>query len=227
MSGQFEVLGLHEKQQVGRGNSARIRVDGSGSQVVSQAGLGRFGEAALKGQMFHALSQGLTLDATSGNLLGSTAANAVTASNTALVNPSSSGVAMALQRVSIGVTSGTFGVAGVYHAVGTGHTVATTLSGMAQGYNGAANGSRSAGYYFTKATGAAFTGASLAVAIGVMAGATAGAAANVYLLRCVDELDGSIVLMPGDEYRPQFGAVGTTVIYSVSYSWTEVPVATV
>ncbi len=227
MAGTIEPLGLHEKQNVQRGNNAKIRLDHTGAQVVSQTGTGRFGEAALKGSIFHALSPGLTLDATSGNLLNSTAANAVTATNTALVNPSTNTNHMVLLRVAVGVTSGTLPAGGLYHSIGTGQTVATSLSGMAKGFNGLANGTRATGYFFTKATGTTYTGASLAQATGVFAGSTSTAAANAFLVQCFDEIDGGIVLAPGDEYRPQFALVGTTVIYSVSYTWAEVPTTAV
>lgn len=202
-----------------------FRVDGGGSLVVAQSGTGRFGEATLKNQIYHAMSPSLTLDATSGNLLGSTAANAVTATNTALVNPSGSGVNMVLLRVALTITSGTLAAGGVAHAVGTGHTIATSLSGMAKGYNGRASGERSAGYYFTKATGAALTGASAPVAVGLFASSTSTAAAIANPTPIVDEIDGGIVLAPGDEYRPQFFTAGTTIIYSAAYTWAEVPSA--
>ncbi len=202
-----------------------LRVDGNGALVTTSSGAGRFGEAAQKGQIFNAVSPSLTLDGTSGNLLNSSAANAVTATNTALVNIAGSGVDMILLRVGLTITSGTLAAGGVAHSVGTGHTVASSLSGMAKGYNAKANGTRAQGYYFTKATGTTYTGASLAVAVGLFGGSTATAAASAAIVPIVDELDGSIVLAPGDEYRPQFFTAGTTIIYSVAYTWMEVPIA--
>lgn len=217
---------FHEKQVVFKGNWGAARGDSTGATVVTGSGSSRFGEAALKGNLFHALSTSMTLDATSGNLLGSTAANAVTASNTALVNPASSGVAMLIQRVGVTITSGTLAAGGVAHSIGSGHTIATSLSGMAKGYPASPSGTRSAGYFFTKATGAALTGASLTVAIQAFATSTSTAAAQAYLSNVIDELDGALCLMPGDEYRPQFYTAGTSIIYSVGYTWTEVPVTT-
>jgi hypothetical protein len=218
---------FHEKRQLGKGDWGPARGDYSGATVVSGSGSSRFGEAAVKGHLFHALSPSLTLDGTSGNLLNSSAANAVTATNTALVNVSGSGVAMLIQRVALTITSGTLAPGGVAHSIGTGHTVAASLSGMAKGYSASPSGARAAGYFFTKATGTTYTGASAPVAVQAFATSTATAAAQGYLSQVIDEIDGGFCLLPGDEYRPQFYTAGTTIIYSVGYTWTEVPVATV
>jgi hypothetical protein len=215
---------IQTARSIGRGETTdHNRIDGSGAVVTSGSGSSRFGEAVLKGRVFHGASITLTLAASGGNLVAS-AADAAT--NTALVNPVGSGVNIVLLRVAISVNSGTFAAGGVYHGVANGHTIATSLSGMARGTNAkVGSGELSAGYVFTKATQSARTGGAAPTQLCPIAGTTATAAANAYFQQVIDEVDGSIVLSPGSEYLPLFTGVGTTVIYNVGYTWMEIPIA--
>lgn len=198
-----------------------LRGDGQGSLVVSPSGKGRFAEAVLKGDVYHACSPTLTLALSGGNLVGSSAG---ADTNTALVNPSTSDKYLALLRVSVSVNSGTFAAGGVYHGVASGNATATTLAGMARGTNAlVGNGPASSGYFWTKGTQAAFTGSAAPTQLGPIAGTTATAAANGYMLSVVDEVDGAIVLPPGGQYMPLWTGVGTSVIYNVGYTWLEIP----
>ncbi len=224
--GSLEPVVIHEKPTVFRGNSQRIRGDYSGAQVVTDSGSSRFGEATLKRSVYCASSVGLTLLTASGNIVGSSAAQSVTATGTALVNPSTSSMALVLLRVSLSIDSGTLAAGGVYHGIGVGQTVATSLSGMSQGISTAAGGGApaAAGWVFSKPTSTTYTGAALPVQLTPIAGFTAAAITTGVPARLVDEVDGGIVLFPGAEYRPLFAAVGTSVIYNIGYTWMEVPV---
>lgn len=222
MPGTIHPIAYNEKQSVARGNTAKVRGDFSGAQVVSQTGTGRFGEAVLKGGVFTAVSPTLTLAASGGNLVGSTAAQAT---NTCLFNPVGSNVNLVLLRVSVSINSGTFAAGGVFHGVQTSQTIATSISGAAQGKAClVGSGAASQGYVFTQGTQATLTGGGATVQLGPIAGTTATAAANGYLQPVVDEVDGAIVLQPGTAYQPLFAGVGTSVIYNVSYTWMEVPI---
>lgn len=223
MPGTIEPLGLHEVTNVGRGSQNRIRINHGSAQVVSMDGSGRYGEGALKARVFHAVSPTLTLAASGGNLVGSTAGQNT---NTCLFNPVNSNYHLVLLRVALSVNSGTFAAGGAYHGVQTSQTIATSLAGAAQGVSGlVGSAAKSAGWVFTQGTQAALTGGGATTQLGPIAGTTATAAANAYLLPLVEELNGSIVLPPGTAYQPLFTGVGTTVIYNMGYTWYELPSA--
>ncbi len=213
----------HEKASVFKGNWGGARGDYSGATVVSGSGSGDHGEAALKGHIFHGASVGMTLLTAAGNIVGATQAQSVTATNTALFNPSADKVLL-LQRVIISVDSGTFAAGGIYHGVSTGNTVLPTISGAAAGTNGFLGGAGSAGRVFTKATASTYTGAGIAAtSLLPIVGTTAAAITTGLIAPIVSDVNGMIAIPPGCEYRPLFAAVGTTVIFNVGYSWTEVP----
>lgn len=211
-------------------SDARQRGDYTGAAVVTGSGLSRFGEASLKGDIFSGSAVGLTLLTASGNTVGHTAAEAVTATGTSLFNPTTSQVAMILLRIALSVNSGTFAAGGAWHGLGVAQSVATSLSGVKTGYGSKAGTSAlaaSQGRIFEKATSTTYTGASAVQQLDPIAGTTATAAANGYLLQVVDEVDGKFVLLPGGEYRPLWTAVGTSVVYNIGYTWMEVPLASV
>jgi hypothetical protein len=213
---------FHEKQVVYKGAWAAQRGDYSGAAVVTGSGSGDYGEAALKGNLFHGASVGLTLLTAAGNIVGATAAQSVTATNTALYNPSSDKI-MLLQRVVISIDSGTLAAGGIYHGVATANSVSASISGAAAGTNAYVGGATSSGRVFTKATASTYTGAGLIGVLAPIVGTTA-AAITTGLIAPIDcELKGAIAIPPGCEYRPVFAAVGTTVIFNVGYTWTEVP----
>jgi hypothetical protein len=219
---------FHEKRAIGKGDWGPARGDYSGATVVSGSGSSRFGEAALKGHLFTGLADTLTLLTNSGNTVGHTAAQAVTATGTALFNPTGSGVALVLLRVSMSINSGTLAAGGVYHGVGTGQTVLSSIDGAAAGTSClVGSGAVSAGRVFEKATSTTYTGASACTAISPIVGFTAAAITTGLIQPIVDEVDGAIVLLPGSEYRPLFTAVGTSVIYNIGYTWAEVPTTAV
>lgn len=216
-----EPRGLNLRQTVRPGETSQFRGDYSGAAVVSGSGSSRFGEATIKGHVFHKVSATLTLAASGGNLVGSTAGQDT---NTCLFNPVGSENNLVLLRVALSVNSGTFAAGGAYHGVQSGQTIATSISGAARGVNGrVGSGVLSSGYVFTQGTQAALTGGAATTQLGPIAGTTATAAANGYLLSVVDEVDGAIVLPPGAAYQPLWTGVGTTVIYNVGYTWMEVP----
>lgn len=221
MPGTIEPLGIHEVQNVSRGDSRKIRIDHSGAQVVAEAGTGRFAEGGLKGKVFSGTSVTLTLAASGGNLVGSTAAQAT---NTCLFNPSNSTSHLVLLRVSLSINSGTFAAGGVYHGIQTAQTIATSIAGAARGVSGLVNsGALSQGWVFTQGTQATLTGGGATTQLWPIAGTTATAAANATLVAIQDNVDGLIVLPPGTAYQPLFTGVGTTVIYNAGYIWYEVP----
>ncbi len=218
---------FHEKNTVLKGNWAAARGDGTGATVVSGSGLSRYGEAALKGHLFHGAAVTLTLLTASGNTVGHTAAEAVTATGTALFNPTGSGVNVVLLRVALSINSGTLPAGGVYHGTGTGNTTLNTISGAFSGTNALAGGAGSAARVFFKATSTTYTGASAVSQLGPIVGTTAAAITTGLIQPIVDEVDGAIVLPPGSEYRPVWTSVGTSVVYNVGYTWLELPTASV
>ena len=221
---------IHTVPSVNRGDVSNVlRVDHTSALVTTQSGSGRYGEAALKGRVYAGEATGLTLLTASGNTVGHSAAQAVTATGTSLFNPATSNVALVMLRVSISADSGTFAAGGVHHGVGSGQSVLNTISGAKAGTSMLVGGGAAAsqGRIFEKATSTTYTGASAVTALAPLAGSTATAAANAYLHQIVDEIDGAIVLLPGAEYRPLFTAVGTSVVYNIGYVWMEVPVAAI
>lgn len=221
MAGSVDPRAVHQAQTVRRGDSAQIRGDFSGAQVVAHTGTSRFGEATLKGQVFHAVSPTLTLAASGGNLVGSTAAQAT---NTCLFNPVASDKNLVLLKVALSVNSGTLAAGGVYHGVQAAQTIATSISGAARGVSAlVGSGASSAGWVFTQGTQATLTGGGATTQLTPIAGTTAAAITTGLVVPIVDDVDGSIVIKPGFAYQPLFTGVGTSVIYNFGYTWMEVP----
>ena len=217
----------HEKQTVFKGDWKGARGDYSGATVVSGSGSGDYGEAVMKQHVYHGSSVTLTLLVSSGNIVGATAAESVTATNTSLFNPVGSGVVLVMLRVALSINSGTLAAGGIYHGIGTGQTVSGSISGAASGSNAYVGGTASLGKVFTKATATTYTGAAAPTQLGPIVGTTAAAITTGLIQPIVDELNGSIVLPPGAEYRPLFTAVGTSQIYNIGYTWAEIPSSTI
>lgn len=204
-----------------RGNVApTVRAAHDGALVTQDSGSGRYGEVALKGQVFSGCAEGLTLAA--GNLVGATAA---ANTNTCLFNPPGSGVKAILLRTSISFDSGTFAAGGFYHGAMTGHTIATSLAAaVAPTSNLLGSGLTSACRFTDSDAGAALTGGAAPVTLWPMFGTTATVIANASpkIGEIVQEIDGAIVLLPGSAYLPLAAGAGTSVVFNFGYVWREV-----
>jgi hypothetical protein len=221
MAGTIEPLGLHEKQTVGRGSNAKIRSDHSGAQVMSFTGTGDFGEAALKGALFSGVSTTNTIAA--GNV---NAAAAAASTNTGLLNPATSNATVVLLQVTCALQSGTPGVGSLYHSRSTGTTILTSVVGFSRGINAATGAANAQGFVLDSDAGVTLTGSTALTTLscwGVPLTATAITTSATSPGTLVANVNGSIVLAPGDMYLPTFTAAGTTLIANFGYLWYEVP----
>lgn len=214
-----------DKVVAARGTYTGLRGDHSGALVVQQAGRGTYGEAVLKGNVYSGSAEGMTLAA--GNLVGA-AAGANT--NTCLFNPSGSGVYAVLLRVSISFDSGTFAAGGFYHGRLPAHSVATSLAAAVAPTNMLFGSGNAAACRFTDSdSGAALTGGTAPVPVYPMFGTTATVIANASpkIGEIVQEIDGAIVIPPGEGYIPLGAGAGTSVVFNFGYVWEEIPASTI
>lgn len=200
------------------------RGDYSGGLVTSDGGLGKYGEAALKGHLFSGVSTTNTIAA--GNL---NAATAAATTNTGLYNPTTSNTAVVLQRVTCGIQSGTLAAGAIYHSVSLDTTILTSITGFTRGLvcNNYASQTANA-FILDSDAGVALTGSTALITLSAWGvGTTAAVVTTGLLPQIVSEVDGHIVLGPGDMYLPTFTAAGTSIVANFSYLWAEVPLTSI
>ncbi len=225
MAGTIEPMGIHQAQAVARDTNAKMRIDHSGAQVVGLTGTGDFGEAALKGKLFCGASTANTIAA--GNV---NAAAAAATTNTGLLNPAVSQSTLVLLQVTCAIQSGTPGVGSIYHSRSTATTILTSVTGFTRGISANTGAVSGDGWVLDSDAGVALTGSVQLVTVGcwgVPLTATAITTSATSPGTLVANVNGAIVLQPGDMYLPTFTAAGTTMIANFGYLWYQVPLGAV
>jgi hypothetical protein len=205
-------------QIVSDGTVATGRVDRMASPCVVDA-RGHWAEAASRNQIFTLALQATTGTVVAGNVIGA-AAGAVT--QFALWNPLGSGKNLELLRFGMGVISGTPTTGPLYHGVLQGTPTLTTSTGNAYS-NLIGPSAPSVARWMASAGGSALTGGPAPTTFSV-ADFTASAAAfsSTVPVRCIENLDGSIVIPPGNGWLPLWSGLGTTFLTAYSITWQEV-----
>ena len=193
--------------------------------IAKGDGQGRYYEQTARGNIFS-----MALATTSGSIVvgsvtGATAANLVTGSQFALWNPYGSGKNLSLLKFGVTLISGTAPVGPVFHSMAVGiPTIATTVATPIVCNNPGFGGScvaRGA----TAAAGVALTGSPNPLTIICMADLwfTAGTPGDLPGTKCIEYIDGNIVIAPGTMWVPTW-ASAAALLWAASITWEEIPV---
>jgi hypothetical protein len=207
------------------GTNNNLRQGRTSELIVSQ-NHGRYYEAASRGNMFNltmSLSVGTVV---AGNIVGA-AANAAT--QFAIWNPLGSGFNMAIMKTTIAIYSGTIVAGPVFHGVfALGNPTNQTTFDAGRGAQNSMIGGRQpvVRYINTATTGTTITGGTTPLTHKPMnmqfsAGTYAALAGSSGI---TDLVDGDIVIPPGYGWLPLWTGGGTSVVYSASCTWEEVPI---
>lgn len=203
---------LKDGQEVSEG-----RFGNQNESIVAQAH-GKFHEIAYRGIMYGAAAQA---GVAPGTALGTTACFS-------LYNPPKSGVDLSILRVSVGYVSGTIGAGSLLHCMDVPDTVA-----VAQPSSGTSLTVRQlrVGYQDSDASAKAEarTGSTVTtpVAIGVICSLTALLASTaVEFYKIVDDVEGGIIVRPGQCYQIQaIAAAGSSPLILPAVWWEETPIS--
>lgn len=206
------------------GSRNNLRQGRTGALVNSQAHADYF-EPVSRGTVYNLTMNAAVGGVVAGNLVGA-AANAAT--QFAIWNPAGSGVNMSIMKVFIGIISGTVVGGPIFHGVfdkGT-PTNASTFDSGKGAQNCKIGGSQpSMRYINTATTGTTITGGTAPQLHRPMAmGFSAGSYAALAGTNTLDYVDGDILIPPGYGWLPLFAAAGTSVLWSCSCTWEEIPV---
>jgi hypothetical protein len=207
------------------GSQPNLRQARTGELVVSQ-NHGRYYETASRGNMFNltmSLSVGTVV---AGNIVGA-AANAAT--QFAIWNPLGSGFNMTILKTHIAIYSGTIVAGPVFHGVfALGNPTNATTFDSGRGAQNSLIGGRQpiVRYINTATTGTTITGGTTPLVHRPMnmqfsAGTYAALAGTPGIM---DLVDGDIVIPPGYGWLPLWTGGGTSVVFSASCTWEEVPI---
>lgn len=183
---------------------------------------GRYAEMTSKGRTFSGSLLATTTTNAAGNITGAAAA---ASTQFALWNPLGSTVKLEILKVVVGVISGTPVGGPMFHNLAT---IAPTIPGIG-GTNclvqAAGLQTNSQGRVQSSAAGSALTGGgALTMLRPMIFDFSAGAFASVAGGAIAEEnVDGSIILMPGTMWVPCWQAAGTTLLNSYGVTWMEVP----
>lgn len=213
------------------GTVAPARATRIGGTATAEA-QGRYYEQTVRGNVFTLSMPTGTTTLTAGNILsGTNAAPAAAASaQFALWNPTGSGKNLSLLKFGIGIVSCTFtaaGSGGVVHVVYPSvPTIASTTTNGILSCNNAALPAATVARGVAVLAGQALTGgpAGVILRLADFAWAGVGAYANVAGLRCIEYIDGDIVLPPGTMWTPCFQTAETNSFCGFSITWEEIPV---
>ena len=207
------------------GSQPNLRQGRTGELIVSQ-NHGRYYETASRGNMFSLTLYASGSTPVAGNLVGA-AANAAT--QFAIWNPLGSGFNMSILKTHIGIHSGTIAAGPVFHGVFVlgNPTNATTFDSGRAAQNSMIGGRLPVVRYInTSTTGTTITGGTTPLIHKPMnmqfsAGTYASLAGTPGIM---DLVDGDIVIPPGYGWLPLWTGTGTSVIFSASCTWEEVPI---
>jgi hypothetical protein len=206
------------------GTNTNLRQARTSELIVSQ-NHGRYYEAASRGNMFNLTMAAAVGGVVAGNVVGA-AANAAT--QFAIWNPVGSGFNMSILKTHIGFISGTLVGGPIFHGVFVlgNPTNAITADAGRIAQNSLIGGRQPVVRYVNTAT----TGTTLAggttplihrpMNLQFSAGTYAALAGSVMM----DLVDGDIVIPPGYGWLPLFNTGTTSLLYSASCTWEEVPI---
>ena len=196
------------------------------SELIVSQNHGRYYEAASRGNLFNLTLSAATTGVSAGNLVAA-AANAAT--QFAIWNPLGSGFNMSILKTHIGIISGTIVGGPIFHGVFVlgNPTNATTFDAGRGAQNSLIGGRQPVIRYINTAasSGTTITGGTTPLIHKPMnlqysAGTYAALAGSVMM----DLVDGDIVIPPGYGWLPLFATAGTSVLFSASCTWEEVPI---
>lgn len=202
-------------------SGAHSRV-GRSNELIIAHGKARYAEQTARANVFHLTLTAWTTTINAGNINGAAAA-AVT--QFALWNPANSGKVLSLLKFAVFPISGTAPVAGVFHSMSsTAPSIANALSAGSIQNGLIGNKNATVAGYVAHAAGTALTGST---ALTIIRAAdlyiTAGTAANLAGGKCVEYIDGDILLLPGTCWVPTWVAAGTTFLGGYSVTYEELP----
>jgi hypothetical protein len=187
--------------------------------LVAVDGRGHYAEAASRNTMFTLVLSATTTGIAAGNINGAAAA---ASTQFALWNPIGSGKNLELLRFGLGLISGTPAAGPFYHNIMVGVPSLTTSTGTAYS-NLIGPSAPSVARWMASAGGSALTGGVALTTFALADFDIYGFVATVAgQNRCIENLDGSIILTPGTGWVPCWTAGGTTVLNAYSITWQEV-----
>ena len=193
--------------------------------LVTGDGQSKYYEQTSRGNVF-SLVLGATTATPSAGQLNAAAAAAVT--QFAIWNPTGSGKNLSILKFCVYPISGTAPIPAVFHSKST--TAPTIANSIATTYgyfscNNVGLPAASVAGVVAHQAGTALTGSSvLSIVRAADLFITAGAAANLGGAKCVEYVDGDIVIPPGTCWVPTWAAAGTTFLGGYSVTWEEIPV---
>lgn len=193
---------------------------GRTGELIFTEGHGRYYEQASRGAVFTLSLTATTTGISAGNIVGAAAA---ASTQFALWNPVGSGYNLSIQKVVVGLISGTPVGGPVFHGIFVNGNPSIANTGTA--YNNLIGGKAPVARYMSSAAGAALTGGTAPVVLRAMtidfsASAFAAAAGT----NCLEIVDGDIVIPPGYGWVPLFAGAGTSVLNAYSVTWEEIPI---
>ena len=195
------------------------------SAVATGDAQGRYYEGASRGNIFSAGLTAWTGTVAAGNIIGAAAA---ASTQFAIWNPTGSGKNLSILKFCVYPISGTAPIPAVFHSKST--TAPTIANSIATTYgyfscNNVGLPAASVAGVVAHQAGTALTGSSvLSIVRAADLFITAGAAANLGGAKCVEYVDGDIVIPPGTAWVPTWAAAGTTFLGGYSVTWEEIPV---
>ena len=206
------------------GSQPNLRQGRTGELIISQ-NHGRYYETASRGNMFSLTLYASGSTPVAGNLVGA-AANAAT--QFAIWNPLGSGFNMSILKTNIGIISGTVVGGPIFHGVFVlgNPTNAITFDAGRAAQNALIGGRQPVVRYInTATTGTTITGGTTPLIHKPMnVQYSAGTYAALAGSQMLDPVDGDIVIPPGYGWLPLFAAAGTSVLWTCSCTWEEVPI---
>jgi hypothetical protein len=193
--------------------------------LVTGDGQGRYYENTARGNVFSFYLNATATGISAGNIVGAAAA---AATQFAVWNPPGSGKNLSLLKFGVWPISGTAPIPPVSHSISI--TAPTIASSFIASYplccNNAGMAASSVSRYLAIAAqaGTALTGSSI---LQVLRAAdlyiTAGTAANLTGMKCIEFIDGDIVIPPGTGWVPTWVS-GAALLQGYSLTWEEIPV---
>lgn len=204
----------------GDGATPPLRSGRNQDLIVSELH-GKYYEQVSRGNVFH-LGVTWTTSVAAGNIA---AAAAAAATQFAIWNPITNNKNICLLRLTLSLISGTTPVGPVSYSQFSGVGV-PSIASAGTPYNALfGNAATPSAKYMASAAGTALTGGG-AIVTTCTAGFyfTAGTYANLAVGYAADDIDGRIVLAPGQGFVPVFAAAGTTLLGAWGLIWEEVNV---
>jgi len=212
-------------QAVGQdGTNNNLRQARTSELVVTQSHA-RYYETASRGNIFNLTMSAAVGGVVAGNLVAA-AANAAT--QFAIWNPVGSGFNMSILKTNIGIISGTIVGGPIFHGVFVlgNPTNAITADAGRLAQNALIGGRPPVVRYInTATTGTTITGGTTPLIHKPMnVQYSAGTYAALAGSQMMDPVEGDIVIPPGYGWLPLFAAAGTSVLWTCSCTWEEVPI---